>query len=405
MNTILAAPNHLILNFYSAYLEMIDLEHEQYSSISVAMKRASLIHDIINVFIVLETREDFSAYSKQKENIDENSKNLILICMKDEILRMATSSKVITFSHKDITNELVSTLSGISVCKPYMQESTSDNSPEKILEHIKFMLLKGKINLPVKNEYAITVLSSLESDDISFKAIDEMTKNDPVLHSGIIKMANSAYFSGAFSNVTDVEKAMVRVGLANVKVFLINFINKSLASNSDLLYAKEICNLVDESLKVGCLCYVMADCFKVTSPVTMFSIGLMSQLGKIFMYASISDYLAGQKLSEDEKVCYSDMVESNGMKVSGMLLKKWKMSEDYYTPVIHGKELEHNPFMNETRILYMAINMINFYDTGAIDDDIYNMLNKCHICLEDNHLKKIRVDSVEHYKKLSSVLS
>lgn len=404
MNTILAGSNHLAINFYSAFLDMLELEHEHFNSISIAMKRAAMNKDIINIFIVLETREDFLIYSKLKDSIDESSKNLVVIYMNDEIKKMATMPRLIMFSHRELTYDFAGTMAKLHICKPYMQEKSEKRSPAKVMEYIKFMLLKGKITLPIQNECAFNVLAALDQENITFKSIAQMTQTDPVLHSGIIKMANSVYFSGVFSNVNDVEKALIRVGLSNVKVFLINFINKSIAANKDLIFSEEINKCTQQSLKTASLAYVIAECFKVVAPVTMFSLGLLSLLGNIFIYAAISDYFSGEDFGESKPEEYLKLAETHGIKIGGMLLKKWKFSEDYYLPIMNAPDLEHNSHMNETRILYMAINFIDFFDTGKIDHKVRDVLSKCQLCLEEVHLNKMRNDAIEHHKQISSFL-
>ncbi len=282
MHTVITGSNPIVVSFYSSYLTMLGMENESYNSISVGLKRAIVNSDISNIFVIIETREDMEVFGRLKLSVDTNLKTLIIISTSEDITKIVTSPKQLVLKHKDITQSLSGgDLAKLQLCKPYMQEKNEIRTPEKTLKHIQAMLLKGRIALPVKHDCGLNLLAALEDNDISFKVIDNMTKTDPALHSGgIIKMANSVYFSGAFSNVTDVEKALVRVGMANVKVYLINFINKSLAANKELIFVDEISESVERSLLTASLCYVLAVSFKVSSPVTMFSIGLMSYIAK-----------------------------------------------------------------------------------------------------------------------------
>jgi len=404
-NTLIAGSNNQIVAFYSAYCEMIDLPNEQYYSITVGLKRASLNNSLINIFIILETREDFNAYSRLRDTIDLNTKHLILICVNDETLQLATAPKITTFNHKEITLDFTSALTKMHICKPYLQAENKITSPETILEYVKFMLTKGQITLPIKSECALGVISALDNDDINFKTIDQMTKTDPALHSGIIKMSNSAYFAGNYNEVKDVEKALVRVGLANVKVFLINFINKSLAANKDLLFADEISKSIKRSLIVASYCHVMSKLFKVCSPVTLFSIGLLSLIGEIFMYAAISDQLSGDKLQGSSMEKYKKLAVNNGMMVGGMLLRKWKFPDEYCLPVLHSCSLGTNSFMSETKIIYMALNMLDFFETGALDEKVKKAMEQTGIKLDDSQLVTIRNEASEHLCMITSILS
>lgn len=405
MKTIVTGSNSLIVNYYSAYCDMLELQNEHYNSISIGIKRAAVNKNIVNILIVLDTREDYLVYCRLKDILDENSQNIILICTNDAIQKLVTASKVIIFSHKELTLNFAGTLARMQVCKPYMHEEKAEKSPQKILEYIKFMLVKGNVILPISNECSVNVLQALDKDDISFKKIDSMTKTDPALHSGIIKMANSAYFSGAFSNVDDVERALVRVGLTNVKVFLINFINRSLAANKTLLFSDEIAETIDRSVKSASCCFALAEFYKVSSPVTMFSLGLLSLLGEIFIYAAISDYLSEDGLSGKKPDGYRIMAEQNGRMVSAMLLKKWKFSDEYFIPVMHSCSLEENSYMNETKLLHIGQNMLGFYESGKIDEKLNSALTKTELKLSEAQLIKLRTDISKHYEMITAVLS
>jgi HD-like signal output (HDOD) protein len=405
MNTIISGSNPKTVNFYSAYMDMLGVANESYNSVNIGLKRAIVNPSVINIVLIIENRDDFLIYSKNKINIDTYTKNLLIICVDEKLKQSLSGPKIIVFNHKEITMGFATTLTKLKICKPYLQGANTEKTPEKIFEHIKFMLAKGNITLPIENECALNVLSALEQDNITFKAIDDMTKVDPALHSGIIKMANSAYYSGAFSEIKDVQKALVRVGLSNVKAFLINFINKSIASNKELLFAEEISESVSKSLKIASLCYVMADFFRVCSTTAMFSTGMLSKLGEIFMYAIISDYISGEDFEGHKPEGYKAMVDRNSLMVGGMLLKKWKFPEDYYIPVLSSNSLNENSYMNETRILFLACHMVNYFDTGEAGKEITDALKLTNIQLSDKQLNRIRTEAQKHLNEIMSILS
>lgn len=405
MYTVIAGSNHLVVNFYSAYFEMMEMENEHYNSISVGLKRAQLNQTVKNILVVLETREDFLIFNKLKTSIDENLINLIIVCMSDEIMNKVVSPKSLILSHKEITQSFAGPLGKMHICKPYLQDEIKVRTPEKTLKHIQAMMLNNSITLPVKNDCAITMLGALDNDDISFKKIEKIAQSDPALHSGIIRMANSVYFGGAFSNIKDLEKALIRVGMANVKTFLINFINRSLTENKDLIFLSDITASIEKSILVASFCYVIAEDFKVSSPITMFSIGLMSCIGEIFMFAALSDYFSGTELDDSDMEDYRTLTKNIGVLLSGKLLKKWKFSEEYYTPVINAVSLSQNTHMKETKILHLAMHMEGLYLNGAVDKELEDAMSSTQVLLNDSQLDKIRNDAENHLCMITSVLS
>lgn len=404
MKSVIVGTNPRIVNFYSAYFDMLGVQNDSFNSVSVGLKRAALDREVVNILVILESKDDFMTYSKLLSTFDSSAKNIFVVCVDESLIQMATSHNIIIFSHKLLTMEFADVLSGAGACKPYLKETAGGTrSPEKIFEHIKFMLAKGNMTLPVEGECASRVMTTLDSDDISFKAIDDMTKMDPALHSGIIRMANSVYFSGSFGDVTDVQKALVRVGLSNVKAFLVNFINKSIAANKNLMFRDEIMACVHESQITAVLGFVMADFFKVCSKSLMFSIGILSKLGEIFILAIISDYLSEEDESEVRSGGYVRLAEKNGLMVGSSLMKKWKFSDEYYIPLLFSKTMKHNPYMNETRILYLATSMIGYFKTGNMDDKLSAALEVSQIKLSEKQLQRIRESAVNQLKDFSGI--
>jgi len=405
MYTIIAGTNEKVVKFYSAYFDMLGQKNEGFLSISDGVNIGRTDPDIVNIVVILDSKEDYHAYSRLRISVDEHKKNMIVICMNEQIYNQVSSPKVITFKHKDITFDFADTLAKMSICEPYMKEIKKGRTPEKILEHVKHTLVKGNISLPMKNECGMHLLSALEKEDISYKEIDNMSKLDPALHTGIIRMANSVYFSGAGSTgIKTVEKALVRVGINNAKAFLINFITKSLAANKDMIFSKELNESIDKSVKRASLCFVLSNLFSIQLNSTMFTIGLLSALGEIFMYAAISDYLYGEVVNGEEQNEYKSMAENNGMIVGSMLLRKWKFSEEVYLPIMNCHKLAENSFINESKILNLAINMDVFYETGEMDPSLTKALKATGLKMSVTQLNNVRDEAVAHHKKIAEVL-
>jgi len=405
VNTLIVGSNYLALNFYSSFFEMLGLENEHYTSIQVGLKRLSLNSNIVNVVILIDNKDDFSNYSKYQQVLDVKQHHIIFICKSEQLMSMVAGRDVLVFNHKEVIEHLAKPLVKHEICGSGALGKSKKIRPEDTMKHIQNMLIKNKITLPIKNECAMRMMSILEDDNVSFKTIDQISKSDPVLHSGIIKMANSVYFSGAFSNVTDLEKALVRVGTANVKTYLINYVNKSLASNKDLIFTEEINECVDKSLVTASLCFAMAETFKVSSPVAMFSIGLMSSMGEIFMYASLSDYFAASDFDRTTMGDYILLTKNAGLMIGSKLLQKWKMADDYVMPISSAKSLSANKFMKETRILHLALNMYDYIKTKQIDANLESAMSNTQVQISLPALEKIDQDAAKHLSIIKSVLN
>lgn len=404
MKTLIVGSNYLALNFYNSFFEMLGLESEHYTSIPVGMKRISLNADLVNIVILIDNRDDFNNLSRQQHLLDSKSHNIIFICKDEELMNMCSGKGALVFKHLDVIEHLAKPLVKQEICSGSVLGKQKKIKPEDTLKHIQNTLIKNKISLPIKNECAMSMMAILEDDNVSFKTIDKISKSDPVLHSGIIKMANSVYFSGAFTCIIDMEKALVRVGTANVKTYLINYVNKSLASNKDLIFNEEISVCVEKSLLTASLCFAMAETFKVSSPVTMFSIGLMSSMGEIFMYASLSDYFSTIDFDRSSMDDYIKLVRTAGLMIGSKLLQKWKMADDYVLPIANTARLSSNKFMKETRILHLALNMHEYVKTKTMDNDLESALSNTQVQISAAVLEKIDQDAEKHLREIRSIL-
>ncbi|WP_277656579.1 HDOD domain-containing protein [Seleniivibrio woodruffii] len=403
MKSSIIGSNPRIVSFYSSYMDMLGVLNESYNSINVGIKRAVMEKSITALLVIIENRDDLLTYNKLKDMIDERQKTVFLICVDEGLMQQVSSQKIIALSHKTVTMDFAETMAKSNICKPYLKESTSTRSPEKIFEHIKFMLVRGNITLPVEGECAVRVLSVLDRDNITFKAIDDMTKLDPALHSGIIRMANSAYFSGSYGSIADVQKALVRLGINNVKAYLVNFINKSLAANKNLLFADEIEEAIRDSQIVASLCYVMSEFFKVCSKSQMYSVGLLSKIGEIFILAIISDYLSGERPEDVKGGSYRKIASQNNILVGGTLMKKWKFGEEFYMPLLFSSSLKDNQYMNETKILHLAFSMVHYFRMDEIDEELKDAMKRTGINLSEKQLQRLKAETEVKIKDFAAV--
>ncbi|PLX70138.1 MAG: hypothetical protein C0603_04140 [Denitrovibrio sp.] len=405
MDSIVAGNDKKLVTFYTAYYEILGLEIESYCTVSAGVKQAALNPNILNLIIILNSKEDYLVFSKLRVYLNEAKKNIIVIYTNKTLLRLVTSSNIITISHKDNTGDFADLMTKMGICKPYMKENSDEGSHGNVLKYIKLVLTKGNIILTVNNDCAVSVLSALDNDEVSFKDIDCMTKIDPVLHSSLIKMANSTYFSGSYGEIAAVEAALVRVGLQNAKVFLINFINKSLLINKDLIFAKEIEETIITSLKTASLCYVLTDYFNITSKEVMFSVGLLSTLGKLFIYAALSRYLKEEGLLKMDIEEYAKQIaDSNYNTISGMLLKKWNFAKNYYVPILNCKTMKDSDHIEETKALHLAENLLHFMETEKLDKSGRDALVITGLNLGKDDLFNIIAKARTHYKSIKSML-
>ncbi len=61
--------------------------------------------------------------------------------------------------------------------------------------------------------------------------------------------------------------------------------------------------------------------------------------------------------------------------------------------------------MNETKLLHLAVNMLDFHATGERDDKLDDALSNIELCLSDSHLEALRNDATKHLCVVNAILS
>ncbi len=90
---------------------------------------------------------------------------------------------------------------------------------KSIIGAIEERIAQGDIRLPVLERMASTVHQLFDREDVSISEIASVIEKEPALVVKILNLANSAAFSGV-SKVHTIERAITRLGLKNVKNFM-----------------------------------------------------------------------------------------------------------------------------------------------------------------------------------------
>lgn len=394
-DTILICSERKILNYYSSMLEILGVEHEAFSFFTRGFRRLLETRGFRNVFIVLLDKNEFISFSKLQDHIKDSTQSIFMILADKELDKYFMHKSYEIIYHNQVMRPFEQILVAGKVCKP-IEAAASQKNKEGIFDYIKRILDKGDVILPMKKDVAFQMLPVLESDDVSIQEIAIMSRTDPGIHAGLIKLANSVHYSGLFTDIKDIESAIVRIGTMNIKMFLINYINAALASNKELIFHKDISEAVEESIRVGCIAHVLADVLKFSGKKIVFSIGMIHRIGYIFLLAVLSDYLEGENLEPKDSENYKRLAEHNSINAGIALLMKWKFKPEFYMPVQFQDEPFKCKFQNEAKILKMSKILYNYFRIGdASAASAYLMKNR--INLTKNQLDKIRDGADDFY--------
>jgi HD-like signal output (HDOD) protein len=379
-------------------LELLKIEHEAFTFFTRGFARLMESRKFRYIFVVLLNKNEYISFVKLQDHIREDTQSIFIILGEKELDRYVMHKNYEILYHNQLLRPFEQVLVANNLCLPLEMATNVQTNKESIFDYIKRILDKGDVVLPIKKDVAFQMLPILESDDVTLQEIASMSRMDPGIHAGLIKLSNTVHYSGFFTDIKDIETAIIRIGTLNIKMFLINYINKSLAANKDLLYHHDINEAVEESLQVASISNVLADVLKFSGKRIVFSIGMVHLIGYIFLLAILSDYLAEEKASKEDIESCRNLAKVNGINVGVALLKKWKFKQEFYQPVQYQDEPAKCKYQNEAKILKTSKVIYRYF---KIEDTAQAgaYLKKMHVTLTASQLEQIKVNSEDFYKQ------
>ncbi|MFK8053571.1 MAG: HDOD domain-containing protein [Woeseiaceae bacterium] len=156
-------------------------------------------------------------------------------------------------------------------------------------------LESNSISLPSFPDAIMKIRDALESDDCDLQKIVQLANMEPVLTSRLLQAANSAYHNASGNAVTDLQTAVMRLGLTDVR-------NKAIALAVEQLFigeqhpaiADSLGTLWRRSMVMSATSAVLADKCSGVNPDQAFMAGLLHDIGKLYMLTKSKDYPAAQ---------------------------------------------------------------------------------------------------------------
>lgn len=106
------------------------------------------------------------------------------------------------------------------------------NTQLSLVEMIDQKLENGEVELPVFDEVAHKVFTAIKNNTADAEEICEILKEDMILVSEVLRMANSSFFSG-LGEINTIQDAVVRLGLKQISTLVLSVSQKRMYSASN----------------------------------------------------------------------------------------------------------------------------------------------------------------------------
>jgi HD-like signal output (HDOD) protein len=229
---------------------------------------------------------------------------------------------------------------------------------KSIINVIEDQIVQGDIHLPVLEKMANTVHHLFDREDVSNNQIATVIEKEPAIVVKILNLANSAAFSGV-SKVHTVERAIARLGLKNVKNFMMTQALKDIFKGKNPLLYQIFQTWWKHSLACAIFCKRLVE--RVKRPQLAddaYLLGLLHDIGTVFILNTI------ERVNEEMEGCFEnnaellqEILDSLHARASGEILRKLEFDENFCRIVA----THHTPddYEDPENILFNVLQVVN----------------------------------------------
>jgi len=210
---------------------------------------------------------------------------------------------------------------------------------QAFLHTITQELERGELRFPTSMEVTMRVMEALDDPDMDLGRLSTMVSAEPLLAARTVALANSAWYNPSGRVVTDVPKALVRIGFGKLRALSMAVAAEQLM-HRDMLgpYQPLIRKLWAHCVDVAATASVLARRCTGQDRDAAFFAGMVHDIGQFFLLARVWEY--PEMLSEESPL--SDLVRVWHAPVGRAVLAAMSMPRELVdavdNPEIYGGE-------------------------------------------------------------------
>jgi HD-like signal output (HDOD) protein len=204
------------------------------------------------------------------------------------------------------------------------------------VERLAQDLRDERLELPAFPEAVLRIQRALQSPDTSTEDIVRILSSEPALAARLLRIANSAEFRRMDQDVTDLRKAVSRMGFNMVRSVAVAFAMRQLRRKD--VYApaaqQQLETAWNDSLEIAAACFVIAKRFTRVNPDQALLTGLLHVLGRLYIIMRSKD---AEELSETQM---REIVDGWHANIGKAILESWGLPEALQSAVENQDQLD-----------------------------------------------------------------
>ena len=201
-------------------------------------------------------------------------------------------------------------------------------SKEKYFELVKSLaedLNHHEIKLASFPDIVLRVRIALDNPDTTSENLATILSVDPVLASRILVLANSAFYNAGGIKIEGLSAAVGRIGFSTVRTTAISYAIELLHASEGLGALKsELRKAWSAAMRRAAMCEVMARYCSKLNGDTAFIVGLLNQIGVLYIFTKYEEY---PDLLKDPDA-RNELIDEWAAPIGENIVAEWDFSEE-----------------------------------------------------------------------------
>jgi len=151
--------------------------------------------------------------------------------------------------------------------------------------------LSGEITFPTTFDLTIRLRDTLSSPDWTGDQVAELLALEPLISSRLLGLVNSAAYNTTGTEITDIKRAVVRLGMNVVRNTALSIAIQQMRRAKSMLVFKDISQqLWDHSIRTASAAYVLSKHFGAYNPDEAMLAGMIHDIGAFYLLYRASQY-------------------------------------------------------------------------------------------------------------------
>ena len=204
------------------------------------------------------------------------------------------------------------------------------------VERLAQDLRDERLELPAFPEAVLRIQRVLQSPDASTDDVVRILSSEPALAARLLRMANSVEFRRADQNITDLRKAVSRMGFNMVRSVAVAFAMRQLRRKDTYTAAAQtqLEHAWNDSLEMAAVCFVIAKRCTRLNPDQALLTGLLHVLGRLYIIMRSKD------MAELSDVQMREIIDGWHATIGKAILESWGLPEGLQHAIEHQDEYE-----------------------------------------------------------------